>query len=81
MYGQYCAKREKEANAMEKLLPQGEEAERGMLGSIIIDPEAVDRVIGFVQADDFYRDAHRTVAASADPDQPGTERRFSDHLR
>ena len=57
-------KREKEANAMEKLLPQNIEAERGMLGSIIIDPEAVDRVIGFVQADDFYRDAHRTIYES-----------------
>jgi replicative DNA helicase len=49
---------------MEKLLPQNIEAERGLLGSIIIDPEAVDRVIGFVQADDFYRDAHRTIYES-----------------
>lgn len=46
---------------MEKLLPQNIEAERGVLGSMIIDPEAIDQVIGFVQADDFYRDAHRTI--------------------
>ena len=46
---------------MEKLLPQNLEAERGVLGSIIIDPEAIDRVIAFVQAGDFYRDAHRTI--------------------
>jgi replicative DNA helicase len=46
---------------MEKLLPQNLEAERGVLGSIIIDPEAPDRVVGFLQASDFYRDAHRTI--------------------
>ncbi len=46
---------------MEKLLPQNLEAECGVLGSIIIDPDAIDRVIGIVQAGDFYRDAHRTI--------------------
>ena len=46
---------------MEKLLPQNLEAERGVLGSIIIDPEAVSKVADFLAHDDFYRDAHRTI--------------------
>jgi replicative DNA helicase len=46
---------------MEKLLPQNIEAECGVLGSLIIDPEALDRVIGFLRSNDFYRDAHRTL--------------------
>lgn len=46
---------------MEKLLPQNIEAERGVLGSIIIDPEAIVQVADFLAADDFYRDAHRTI--------------------
>lgn len=46
---------------MEKLLPQNIEAECGVLGSIIIDPEAIVQVADFLSADDFYRDAHRTI--------------------
>ncbi len=46
---------------MEKLLPQNIEAECGVLGSIIIDPEAINQVADFLHAEDFYRDAHRTI--------------------
>ncbi len=46
---------------MEKLLPQNIEAEGGVLGSIIIDPEAIVQVADFLHSDDFYRDAHRTI--------------------
>lgn len=46
---------------MEKLLPQNIEAECGVLGSIIIDPEAIVQVADFLAPDDFYRDAHRTI--------------------
>ena len=46
---------------MEKLLPQNIEAECGVLGSIIIDPEAIVQVADFLVPDDFYRDAHRTI--------------------
>ena len=46
---------------MEKLLPQNIEAECGVLGSIIIDPEAIVQVSDFLHADDFYRDAHRMI--------------------
>lgn len=46
---------------MERLLPSNVEAEAGVLGSIIIDPDAVALVSEFLAADDFYRDAHRTI--------------------
>jgi replicative DNA helicase len=48
---------------VEKLLPQNIEAERGVLGSIVIDPEAIVQVADFLTAEDFYRDAHRTIYA------------------
>src|SRR6266852_9125581 len=43
------------------MLPQNIEAECGVLGSIIIDPEAIVQVSDFLHPDDFYRDAHRTI--------------------
>ena len=46
---------------MEKLLPQNIEAESGVLGSIIIDPEAIVQVADFLMPEDFYRDGHRTI--------------------
>ncbi len=45
----------------DKLLPQSIEAECGVLGSIIIDPEAIVQVAEILFPDDFYRDAHRTL--------------------
>src|SRR5258707_121861 len=48
-------------DTVEKLLPQNIEAECGVLGSIIIDPEAIVQVSDFLRPDDFYRDAHRTI--------------------
>ena len=48
-------------DTVEKLLPQNIEAECGVLGSIIIDPEAIVQVSDFLHPDDFYRDAHRTI--------------------
>jgi len=48
-------------DTVEKLLPQNIEAECGVLGSIIIDPEAIVQVSDFLHPDDFYRDAHHTI--------------------
>lgn len=45
----------------ERLLPQSTDAECGVLGSIIIDPEALVLVADFLRAEDFYRDAHRQI--------------------
>lgn len=46
---------------MELALPQNIEAEKGVLGSILIDPEALVKVGDFLMASMFYRDAHRTI--------------------
>src|SRR5215470_17406041 len=47
--------------AVEKLLPQNVEAEAGVLGSLLIDPEAVVQVADFLRAEDFYRETHRVI--------------------
>lgn len=46
---------------MQRMLPSNIEAECGVLGSLIIDPEALVRVADFLHPDDFYRDAHRII--------------------
>ncbi len=42
-------------------LPVSIEAEQALLGSIIINPEAFDRVGGIITADDFYLDEHKHI--------------------
>jgi replicative DNA helicase len=49
------------AMAAEKLLPQNVEAEAGVLGSLLIDPEAVAQIADFLRPEDFYREAHREI--------------------
>lgn len=48
---------------MEKMLPQNIEAEEGVLGSVIIDPEAIFQVVNILRPEDFYRDAHKAIYA------------------
>lgn len=45
----------------ERLLPHSIEAEQGVLGSILIDPEALVWVVESLRAEDFYREAHRQL--------------------
>ena len=45
----------------EKLLPQNIQAEESVLGSLIIDPEAIAQVEDRLHPDDFYRDAHSII--------------------
>lgn len=47
--------------ASHKLPPQHIEAEQSVLGGILIENEAVNRVTEILDADDFYRDAHRKI--------------------
>lgn len=44
-----------------KTLPIKIEAEQGVLGSIIIDPDALVEIVPTLRAQDFYRDAHRSI--------------------
>src|SRR5258708_37585092 len=46
---------------MEKLLPCSIDAEMGVLGSIILDPDAITQVVESLQPPDFYREAHRIL--------------------
>ncbi|MER2598182.1 MAG: replicative DNA helicase [Caldilineales bacterium] len=44
------------ATLRERLVPANPEAEQAVLGSILIDPDAVIRVAAFLHADDFYQE-------------------------
>src|SRR5689334_4011434 len=46
---------------MQRMMPSNREAEAAVLGSLLIDPEAIASVIDFLQADDFYRESHRLI--------------------
>ena len=47
--------------ALRKVPPQSLEAEESVLGGILIDNTALDRVVEILQPDDFYRGAHRKI--------------------
>ena len=44
-----------------KLPPQNQEAEQSVLGGMLLDNEAIHRVVEVLEASDFYREAHRKV--------------------
>jgi replicative DNA helicase len=45
----------------ERMPPHNLEAEQSLLGSLLIDKEAMIKVADIVHAEDFYRDAHRAI--------------------
>jgi replicative DNA helicase len=47
--------------AAERLPPHNIEAEQSVLGSLLIDPDAVIRIAPFLRPDDFYRQAHGVI--------------------
>ena len=48
----------------DRLPPQHLEAERGVLGSILLDNEVMHDIVSFLRAEDFYRDAHQVLYAA-----------------
>ena len=46
---------------IDRLPPQNPEAEEAVLGSLLMDPEAVGRVAPFLRPDDFYRERNGTI--------------------
>jgi replicative DNA helicase len=52
------------SSSLERMLPHNIQAEQGVLGSLLIDPEALSLVADVLAAEDFYRDAHRTIFAA-----------------
>jgi replicative DNA helicase len=49
---------------LDRQMPQSPDAERAVLGAILINNHAFYRVIGTIDTDDFFKDAHRTIFAT-----------------
>ncbi len=49
--------------ALDRQMPQSPDAERAVLGAILINNHAFYRIIGTIDTDDFFKDAHRTIFA------------------
>jgi replicative DNA helicase len=47
--------------AAARLPPQNIEAEQSVLGSLLIDPEAILKVTSFLRPEDFYRETHALI--------------------
>lgn len=50
--------------AQVKMIPANIEAEQAVLGSLLIDPDAVVKVANFLRAEDFYRERHGWLYAA-----------------
>ena len=48
-------------NSIEKLPPQSVEAEKSLLGSLLLDKEAIIKVADFLQRRDFYKKSHQEI--------------------
>ncbi len=46
---------------LERVPPQNLEAEEGVLGSMLLDRDAIARAVEGLRPEDFYRDAHRVI--------------------
>src|SRR5262249_1797258 len=46
---------------LRRVPPQSVEAEQSVLGGILLDNTALDRLAEVLQPDDFYREAHRKI--------------------
>ncbi|HLA23882.1 MAG TPA: replicative DNA helicase, partial [bacterium] len=49
------------ATSLDRIPPQNLDAEQGILGSMLLDRDAIARVVELIRAEDFYRDAHRRI--------------------
>jgi replicative DNA helicase len=48
-------------DVLRRLPPQSLEAEESVLGGVLLDNTALDRVLEILRPDDFYREAHRRI--------------------
>src|SRR6185503_9585429 len=46
---------------LRRVPPQSLEAEESVLGGILLDNDAIDRVVELLRPDDFYRGSHRKI--------------------
>jgi replicative DNA helicase len=49
---------------LDRPMPQAPDAERAVLGAVLINNHAFYRVIGTIDTEDFFKDAHRTIFAT-----------------
>ncbi len=54
-------KSKKMTNNIHKIPPQNIEAEQSLLGSLMLDPEAIFKVVDFLLPRDFYKRAHQDI--------------------
>jgi replicative DNA helicase len=50
--------------SLDRQMPQSPDAERAILGAILINNHAFYRIIGTIDTDDFFKDSHRTIFAT-----------------
>jgi len=50
--------------SIDRAMPQSPDAEKAILGAILINNNVFYRVIGTIDTDDFFKDAHRTIFAT-----------------
>lgn len=71
--------------ATERMLPQNIEAEQAVLGSLLIDSRAIERIASFLRPDDFYlpvnAEIYRGMLALYERDMPTDIVTLSDHLQ
>ena len=53
--------------SIDRAMPQSPDAEKAILGAILINNNVFYRVIGTIDTDDFFKDAHRTIFATMRP--------------
>ncbi|MBN1697681.1 MAG: replicative DNA helicase [Spirochaetales bacterium] len=53
-----------ESSLKDKIPPHNDEAEIATLGAILLDPDAISKVIPLVRAEDFYKTAHKKICQS-----------------
>ncbi|HLH72768.1 MAG TPA: DnaB-like helicase N-terminal domain-containing protein, partial [Chloroflexota bacterium] len=69
----------------ERTVPANIEAERAVLGALLIDSEAIGEIASFLKPEDFYRERHRVIYAARndlyDRREPGDLVTLVDELR
>ena len=50
---------------LDKIPPQNLDAEKSILGAILIDKDAIGKVVDFLNPEDFYSPAHRIIFSTA----------------
>lgn len=71
--------------SIQKLPPQNLEAEQAVLAAILLDNQAINKVVEILHRDDFYKEAHRKIFGAMLDLNEGSEAidliTLSDHLR